>query len=182
MARKINNRQKLRVTHRDPIARLLPLFKARVTRNRTKYSRKGREAQRLRRGMRCSKRPVPDAPVLRCLSTVTHGAAIGILERPPASWGTPSASIVNRRLLLGARRLRGARRTGRDHDLRLGDSGPIGSEERLGAGLLVDRNSLAPRYADIDPLLTVSVAVPVKVFQLDLHAATGSSHGLRSSS
>jgi hypothetical protein len=55
MARNINNRQKLRVTPRacsplaalprptDPIARLLPRYKPQVTRNRTKYTRKGRQ-------------------------------------------------------------------------------------------------------------------------------------------
>jgi hypothetical protein len=46
MARNINNRQKLRVTPprpRDPIARLLPRFKPQATRNRTKYTRKGRQ-------------------------------------------------------------------------------------------------------------------------------------------
>jgi hypothetical protein len=43
--RRLNNRQKL--THRDPIARLLPRFKPQVTRVRTRYSRKGRAARRV---------------------------------------------------------------------------------------------------------------------------------------
>jgi hypothetical protein len=46
MARNINNRQKLRVTPPNPVARLLPRFKPRVVRSRVKYSRKGRGRHR----------------------------------------------------------------------------------------------------------------------------------------
>jgi hypothetical protein len=78
MARNINNRQRL--THRDPIARLLPRFKPQTTRNRTKYCRKGRHAQRLLEGAKRSKAPLSGARRFGCISTGSYGPAIGILS------------------------------------------------------------------------------------------------------
>ena len=95
--RNIHNRQKPH--SRNPIARLLPRFKPAVTRNRTKYSRKGRAAQRLRRG---AKGPTGRLHDTRVFDPSPTGLGLAVIDRlsevsaPPGARGPLSARMTRR--------------------------------------------------------------------------------------